>query len=45
MEDYLSGLIKNSRFIEHHETSLDKLHDILKTPKRAVDVLMSLQRN
>ena len=24
--------------IEHHETSLDKLHDILKTPKRAVDV-------
>ena len=24
--------------IEHHETSLDKLHNILKTPKRAVDV-------
>ena len=24
--------------IEHHETSLDKLHNVLKTPKRAVDV-------
>ena len=24
--------------INHHETSLEKLHDILKTPKRAVDV-------
>ena len=32
------GADKDKGSMKHAETSLDKLHDILKTPKRAVDV-------